>query len=219
MVELASVEYPRTGIDLPMTSCILDARPTKSPMTFVQRIGRGLRAAPGKVDCIILDHAGNHLRLGMVTDIGRDYLDEGGKGDNDKKREAKEHAEPLPKLCDECKAVIPPKAKECPNCSAPVLTHNGVTHEPGQLIELGAIRSGKAEATIAEKAIFFAELKGFATTRGYAEGWIAHKFKEKFSTWPNDPRIRSGPAISPSLSTRNWLISRQIASAKRRRAG
>ena len=82
-------------------------------MAFVQRIGRGLRVAPGKVDCIILDHAGNHLHLGIVTDIHQDHLDEGGKGENDKKREAGELAEPLPKLCDECKAVIPPKAKEC----------------------------------------------------------------------------------------------------------
>jgi DNA repair protein RadD len=54
-----------------MTSCIVDARPTKSEIRFVQTIGRGLRTAPGKDKLVILDHAGNHLRLGMVTDIGR----------------------------------------------------------------------------------------------------------------------------------------------------
>ena len=86
----------------------------------------------------------------------------------------------------------------------------------GELIELGSRRSGKAEPTIAEKAIFHAELRGFAAARGYADGWISHKFKERFSTWPNDPRIRSQPSLSPSLQTRNWITSRQIAYSKTR---
>ena len=215
---ISSVATLEVGIDLPMASCIIDARPTKSHMAFVQRIGRGLRVAPGKADCIILDHAGNHVRLGMVTDIGQARLDDKSKAEDDKKRKAKERAEPLPKLCDECKAVIPPKARECPCCGAPVLTRTAVEHEDGELIELSAHGSGRIESTIADKAIFFAELKGFAQARGYAEGWIAHKFKEKFGTWPNDPRIRSGPALTPSLATRNWILSRQIAYAKGRRA-
>ena len=215
---ISSVGTLEVGVDLPLASCIVDARPTKSRMAFVQRIGRGLRMAPGKVDCIILDHGGNCLRLGLPTDIHQDHLDDGTKTENDKKREAKERAEPLPKLCDECRGVIPPKAKECPCCGAPVLTRSIVTHEPGELIEFGARRSGKIEPTIADKAIFYAELRGYAGARRYAPGWIAHKFKEKFGTWPNDPRIRSGPAISPSLQTRNWILSRQIAFAKGRRA-
>ena len=93
-----------------------------------------------------------------------------------------------------------------------------VKHEHGELIELGSRSSGKAEVTITEKAIFHAELRGFAAARGYAPGWVAHKFKEKFGVWPNDPRIRSGPAISPSLQTRNWILSRKIAFTKSRRS-
>ena len=57
--------------------CIIDAKPTKSRILFVQTIGRGLRTAEGKDHLLILDHAGNHLRLGMVTDIGQDHLDDG----------------------------------------------------------------------------------------------------------------------------------------------
>ena len=69
---------------------------------------------------------------------------------------------------------------------------------------------------MAEKAIFHAELMGYAKTRGYASGWVSHKYREKFGVWPNDPRITTSPSISPSLSTRNWIKSRQIAFAKRR---
>ena len=65
------------GVDLPMCSCIIDARPTKSEMRFVQTIGRGLRTAPGKDKLIVLDHSGNHLRLGLVTDITYAHLDDG----------------------------------------------------------------------------------------------------------------------------------------------
>ncbi len=205
------------GVDLPMCSCLIDARPTKSKMRFVQTIGRGLRTAEGKDNLIVLDHAGNHLRLGMVTDIHQDHLDDGSEAKNGAHKQ-QERGEPLPKKCDECAAVIAPKAKECPGCGAPVLTRMQVKHEPGELIELGARRSGKTEPSIADKAIFYSQLKGFAAARRYADGWVSHKFKERFGTWPNDPRIRSGPSLTPSLQTRNWIMSRQIAFAKGKRA-
>jgi DNA repair protein RadD len=44
-----------TGVDWDVR-CIILARPTKSEMLFVQIIGRGLRTATGKSDCLILDH-------------------------------------------------------------------------------------------------------------------------------------------------------------------
>ena len=65
-----------TGVDWDVRALIL-ARPTKSEMLFVQIIGRGLRTAEGKDYCLILDHSDNHTRLGFVTDIGRDRLDDG----------------------------------------------------------------------------------------------------------------------------------------------
>lgn len=46
------------GTDLPMTSCIVVARPTMSASLFIQMIGRGLRLWPGKTDCVVLDVVG-----------------------------------------------------------------------------------------------------------------------------------------------------------------
>jgi hypothetical protein len=43
------------GTDLPLTSCILHAKPTKSPTLYEQMTGRGLRIHPGKTDCIVID--------------------------------------------------------------------------------------------------------------------------------------------------------------------
>jgi ATP-dependent helicase IRC3 len=43
------------GFDDPGVACILMARPTTSPLVYMQCIGRGLRTAPGKRACTIID--------------------------------------------------------------------------------------------------------------------------------------------------------------------
>src|SRR3977135_3219675 len=53
------------GFDAPDVGCIVLARPTKSLGLFRQMIGRGLRPAPGKADCLILDHAGAVFAHGL----------------------------------------------------------------------------------------------------------------------------------------------------------
>lgn len=56
--------FDEKGIDL-----IAVARPTKSAGLFVQICGRGLRTAPGKRDCLILDFGGNLERFGAIDYI------------------------------------------------------------------------------------------------------------------------------------------------------
>jgi len=58
-----------TGFDYPALDCIAFARPTMSPGLYVQMVGRGLRTAPGKEDCLILDYGGNVERHGSLDDI------------------------------------------------------------------------------------------------------------------------------------------------------
>lgn len=43
------------GFDEPSVTCILMARPTTSPLVYTQCIGRGLRTAPGKAACTVID--------------------------------------------------------------------------------------------------------------------------------------------------------------------
>ncbi len=43
------------GFDDPGVACILMARPTTSPLVYTQCVGRGLRKAPGKEACTVLD--------------------------------------------------------------------------------------------------------------------------------------------------------------------
>lgn len=43
------------GFDAPRTACIVAARPTRSPVTYPQQIGRGLRLHSSKRDCLVID--------------------------------------------------------------------------------------------------------------------------------------------------------------------
>ena len=58
-----------TGFDAPNVECILSLRPTASPGLHVQMLGRGTRCAPGKTDCLVLDHAGNVERHGPIDTV------------------------------------------------------------------------------------------------------------------------------------------------------
>jgi len=43
------------GFDAPSASAVMMIAPTRSDLVYVQRLGRGLRLYPGKVDCVVLD--------------------------------------------------------------------------------------------------------------------------------------------------------------------
>lgn len=45
------------GFDAPQASCIMMICPTRSDLAYIQKLGRGLRTFPGKIDCRILDFA------------------------------------------------------------------------------------------------------------------------------------------------------------------
>jgi ATP-dependent helicase IRC3 len=51
------------GFDFPALSALVMARPTRSPGFYVQMLGRGMRPAPGKQDCLVIDVMGNNPAL------------------------------------------------------------------------------------------------------------------------------------------------------------
>jgi superfamily II DNA or RNA helicase len=59
---LTNVQVLTEGFDEPLVDCIIMARPTQSRALYVQCIGRGLRLAPAKKDCLILDLTDNCMR-------------------------------------------------------------------------------------------------------------------------------------------------------------
>ncbi|CAG8533842.1 1163_t:CDS:10 [Acaulospora morrowiae] len=51
------------GADIPNIDCIIMSRPTKSPVLFQQMIGRGMRLAEGKEDCLVLDFIDSYVHF------------------------------------------------------------------------------------------------------------------------------------------------------------
>jgi DNA repair protein RadD len=198
------------GFDLPVMSCIVLARSTRSLMLYLQMLGRGLRIAPGKSDCLVLDHAGGVHRFGFVTDSRRWTL-EGRYALEPTPRSAKPPREP--KECPACHAVFQ-GTRVCPECGC-VLRPAGklVATIDGILVEIGAGEEPETQ----ERQVFYLELRGYASERSYKAGWAAHKYRERHGSFPpwswND-----SPPLTPSPTTLRWIKSRQIAFARSGRA-
>lgn len=93
------------GFDAPHIDLIAAVRPTKSIVLWVQQIGRGLRLAEGKKNCLLLDFAENVQRFGLLDEIVF----------NDKKKSDKEGVPPV-KTCPECDSIVAASIAECPFC-------------------------------------------------------------------------------------------------------
>jgi DNA repair protein RadD len=85
-----------TGFDAPQTDLIALLRATRSTGLYVQILGRGMRIAPGKEDCLILDYGGNIKRHGPV-----DAIRVKEKRQSDGKKEYEIAIQPT-KICPEC---------------------------------------------------------------------------------------------------------------------
>jgi DNA repair protein RadD len=101
---LTNANVLTTGFDAPGIDLIAMLRPTMSPGLYVQMAGRGLRIAPGKTDCLVLDFAGVVEQHGPITAVRAPPK----KGD--KVGEA-----PI-KVCDYCQEICALSVRVCPAC-------------------------------------------------------------------------------------------------------
>lgn len=205
---IASVGCLTTGVDEDVR-CIIDAQPTRDEKKHVQKIGRGLRFRNDGKRLLILDHAGNTIRLGMVTDIHHEKLDMRLPGE---KGEAYEDdpPPPKPKKCPNCGIVMGPGAKICKFCHHKVEIEHGVDEQDGELFLLKTPPVNKRAAGLNQQD-WYSGLLGIAKERGYNSKWADHRFKAKFGEYP--VLLRKEPA-SPSIAVRSFDHSQRIKWAK-----
>lgn len=202
-----------TGVDWDVR-CIVLARPTKSEILYTQIIGRGLRTADGKDDCLVLDHSDTTLRLGFVTDIHHATLSDGVMSADAGPAGEREQAKP--KECPVCHYVRAPKVQGCPSCGHVAERSTEVQTVDGELVDLSAQRQAN-KAGWEEKAAFIAQLRRYQIDSGKKPGWVAQKYKARFGVWPNDPRVshvRAAERVAPDV--RNWITGQNIRYAKSR---
>jgi DNA repair protein RadD len=105
---LVTVLALSVGFDVPDVDCIVWCRPTKSPVLYVQGMGRGTRIADGKTDCLVLDFTDTVERLGPVDTIQ-------GKA---KKKSGTQEA-PY-SICPDCGERNLPAAMVCVHCGGTI---------------------------------------------------------------------------------------------------
>jgi DNA repair protein RadD len=108
--------------------------------------------------------------------------------------------------------VLGHKARECSACGAQIIAASMVREAEGEVVELGSLCTGRGEPEVWQKRRFFSELLSLRRPH-HSSRWPDAMFRQKFGHWPNGyDRV----AIEPSIDTRNWVRSRQIAYAKAR---
>lgn len=162
------------GWDCPSVSCVVLARPTKSCGLYLQMAGRALRPAPGKTDCIILDHGGNTARHGFVTDE-REFSLEG------RPIKAKGESSVSVTTCRNCFALYRGPAG-CPACGQRLTQPEDLgLPETAE----GELREVNAEAERNKQRIFFASLVERARANGYKLEWASMQFKKVYGHYPS----------------------------------
>lgn len=204
---LIATDILTRGFDVPDVMIGVSARPfSKSFSSHVQQMGRIMRPFDGKDYGLWLDHSGNYLRFRKEWDK---LFDEGvtelENGTETAKKEPTEKEKKEAK-CPACHALWIWPDKTCGECGFEKPTKQ-VLNVPGQLTELETTK----RELLTENQKFYSELIFFARARGYKEGWAAHKYKEKYGTYP---RGLSASASPTSYKTSAWIKSRNIAWAK-----
>jgi DNA repair protein RadD len=107
-----------TGIDYPAVDLIAMLRPTLSSSLWVQMLGRGMRPAQAKANCLVLDFAANTEKNGPVDDpIIPGKPRPGPPGDA-----------PV-KICEACGTYNYASARFCTHCGADFPTHEKLNRE------------------------------------------------------------------------------------------
>jgi DNA repair protein RadD len=131
---LVNVSVLTTGFNVKDIDFLVLLRATKSPVLYVQILGRALRTAPGKADALIADFTDTIATLGPVDEI------KGRVPTGNRKGEAPH------KLCPNCGSQNPASATECMDC--------GFQFPPPERIKHGAQASAAAVLSSQRDSMF-----------------------------------------------------------------
>lgn len=171
---LSNVGLFSEGFDLPaIETCIL-LRPTQSVSMYLQQCGRALRPCDGKVEALILDHAGNSGRHGLPDDVREWSLQ--GRGKRTKKNQ--DDGPPV-RTCMKCFAALSISAKTCNFCGYPVeIKERDIEWCDGELEEVQRREERKQQIRAQARAESLDDLIAIGRSRGFKrpELWARHVF-------------------------------------------
>jgi len=163
------------GWDLPALECAVIARPTASLNLHLQMIGRIMRSCGGKEGALVLDHAGNHHRHGLVTRRLEYTLDDTQRVGT---------SEPLGlRRCRRCGLFFETNRIDCPECHwMPSVDDVDVRKLPA-LHGKGSL-SKFDDSTFEYHAEYWRELEQDRILDEYSPNWSARQYYMRFGVWP-----------------------------------
>lgn len=136
-------------------------------------------------NCVVLDHAGNHLRLGPVTDRIEYSLD-------DLVPQREKQITDRIKKCPNCYLLMAPYLPECPDCGH-VFAAEVPESAPGELVPFVAV--ARPAATLEEQNRAWAALEMQRIALGFREGWSFVRFRQRFGF---APLVAGGRVVDPA---------------------
>jgi len=203
------------GWDCPSAEVCVLARPTKSLGLYLQMVGRVLRPMEGKPEALIIDHSGAVYEHGFVDDEFEWDLDPKNKIQEKKKRETKKERSPI--TCEKCFTVYS-GSRECPSCgSVHIKKGRALFVGEGDLGEIDrkSRKLKKKEYSCDQQKEWYAMLRGYASTKGYKDGWAYYKYHDKFGVAPPWKKTNT---IDPSIEVMSWITYINIRNSKRKSA-
>jgi superfamily II DNA or RNA helicase len=205
---LIATDILTRGFDVSDVCIGVSARPfSKSFSSHVQQLGRVMRPHEGKEFAVWLDHSGNYLRFrddwDKLYDHGVDELKEG----TEKARKEPTVKEKKESMCPSCGGLWTSPNNICDECGFERQNPRDIINVPGELTELDVAN----RKLVIDNQQFYSEILYYSRSKGYNDGWVAHKYKEKFGVWPRG--LKQDP-LPPSIATQKWIKSRLIAYAK-----
>lgn len=212
---LVSVEKLAKGFDVPDVGCVIDARPLrKSLSTAIQMWGRGLRSAPGKTRCILLDFTRNIVRfMAEFEDVyynGFRSLNDAEKLDSKPRDDADDFT---PAGCPQCNHK--PFSRRCLSCGFEKPTQALEDTSVGEMREI-VIGSGKNKKVLAaDEFDLWRQVCGYARAYSKPEkqpGRAKNLYRNITGRWPPlDFDFHRTDAAPVTRNTRNKIRSLDIA--------
>jgi superfamily II DNA or RNA helicase len=224
------------GTDLPAVECVVLARPTRSLVQYLQMVGRGMRPAPGKSECLLIDHGHVVETLGLPHADRAWTLDSRRNINTETLKAHKRHAIlEKPRTCPQCSTLwlASEQGNACPSCGwAHAAKAKGIAVQEAHLQEM-ADEADVLGAQHPEVENFFCQAMSWDMRRS-PDKWAGINPKtgksransRRYVTWlrtckrfrlneQHMPRHfwRASPAPCAE-STAGWLLSDQIRFAR-----
>jgi len=183
------------GFDEPSVSCVVLVAPSRSLVRYRQRSGRALRPCDGKLDCVIIDHAGGVLMHGFPDEDIDWPLEKSRNIDEEYQAKRADGKTREPIVCPVCHCTYSGKPA-CPNCGhAQGRMGRKLAVEKGLLKEVKRKPLDKVYPTLQSKTRLWHQCLAMAANKGRTCGAAAAMFTQhaKQSPWkveglPNLPR-------------------------------